>query len=95
MYQFRLCKQGTYESNKNHFGPVPDEYESYYSAPLKQTMDWDKFYEDSEKPQLINPMTKIGCGKWWMNEKDEVLPPAFKILKKRELNFLNPHGIIF
>ena len=65
------------------------------SAPLKQTMDWDKFYEDSEKPQLINPMTKIGCGKRWMNEKDEVLPPAFKILKKRELNFLNPHGISF
>ena len=56
-------------------------------------MDWNKFYEDSEKPQLINPMTKIGCGKWWMNEKDEVLPP-FEIIKKREFNFLNPHGFI-
>ena len=95
MYQSSLCTQGTSESNKYHFGPIPDEYESYYSAPFKQTMDWDRFYEDSEKPQLINPMTKIGCGKWWMYEKDEVLPPAFKILKKRELNFLNPHGIIF
>ena len=57
-------------------------------------MDWNKFYEDSEKPQLINPMTKIGCGKWWMNEKDEALSP-FEILKKREFNFLNPHGFIF
>ena len=95
MYQSSLCTQGTSESNKYHFGPIPDEYESYYSAPLKQSMDWDRFYEDSEKPQLINPMTKIGCGKWWMYEKDEVLPPAFKILKKRELNFLNSQGIIF
>ena len=33
MYQFSLCTQGTSESNKNHFGPIPDEYESYYSAP--------------------------------------------------------------
>ena len=84
-----MCTQGTAESNKKHFGPDPDEdeYEGYFSAPLQQTMDWDKFYEDSEKLQLINPMTKIGCGKWWMNVKDEVFPPAFKILKTRELIF--------
>ena len=29
MYQFSMCTQGTSESNKNHFGPVPDEYESF------------------------------------------------------------------
>ena len=46
-----LCTQGTAETNKKHFGPVPDEFEGYYSAPSQGTMDWDKFYEISKEPQ--------------------------------------------
>ena len=50
-YQFRLCTQGTAKTNAKHFCPVPDEYEVYFLATSQGSMDWDKFYEDSEKPQ--------------------------------------------
>ena len=34
--QFKFCTQGTVETNKKHFGPVPDEaYESYFSVHTK------------------------------------------------------------
>ena len=66
LYRYiRYELMGTLDTNKQDVNlerlfDIALLYEGYYSAPSQGTMDWDKFYEDSEKSQLINPMTKIG-----------------------------------